>query len=810
MTLTTDSEDLTSAPALAPADDSSFSPVSTAGLSRDSSAQQDFPLPEFGANLTPPASPVAFDDSADTYFQGLNTATPAQQATLAHASGLFAQANHFDQLFTDPSYWRSIVERPEMQAALPYLPGPNPVESAAVSAYLGFLTGLDPIPPVAQPILRDTYAQRYLGQSPVTDAQFLDLVRQQNEQTTPLPKPDASPAPWIPPAPPIPRPDPNQPPAPPNPAPPEPSSIGRPPPEHPRWGDKAYQIRQNKLVFNPAEFPRGVDEAVADGYIDAATGDKLKASAPTVQASFDQWQQMSKEAETNSAMKALLYGVGKGAVMTATGLGTGFLTTGAASETTVLAPVAGTIVGLTAAHGAGVAYDAAARKLADYNSNFRNVLEAVQLHPNYELAGEFSTLVLELPLGAARLLSATRAIARADGPRAAAKYVAAVAGTGAVTNAAADTGARLLEGELGFPDVELPSWKTAASAALFGLLPGGVLVGGKRYSVHDLQKIQARMQLGQEVTPAEKQAVEVALHSLAAARQKFPDHPVEDISVDQLSHAGNPAQAQAEVDLGKPRLNEETPRTLTEESIQERIGEDENTSHRKDETPEAEAKRLHWLKYTFGAPAIRVEGNGPFVRERIGIELSDAQLSDLAGADRNSTVIVRESKYPNAIELEVHSPGVEVQKRLIARNENGDLFIYNEHFKKVKTTPRGYGAFSLAIQVRRAISIGCKYIETYAAGDFKQASGEGYNGYNTWARYGFEAPLSAEDTAKLPNFLQGAKTVSDVVKTAAGRTWWEVNGSPKFMYFDLSPDSLSLTSLEAYFIENNYSLSRHD
>jgi hypothetical protein len=79
--------------------------------------------------------------------------------------------------------------------------------------------------------------------------------------------------------------------------------------------------------------------------------------------------------------------------------------------------------------------------------------------------------------------------------------------------------------------------------------------------------------------------------------------------------------------------------------------------------------------------------------------------------------------------------------------------------------------------------------------------GSDYNGYYTWPRFGYDAPINPSTRARLPAVLKGAREISDVFRTAQGRQWWKDHGTGHDMTFDLRKGSGSRKVLSSYIRE---------
>ena len=53
----------------------------------------------------------------------------------------------------------------------------------------------------------------------------------------------------------------------------------------------------------------------------------------------------------------------------------------------------------------------------------------------------------------------------------------------------------------------------------------------------------------------------------------------------------------------------------------------------------------------------------------------------------------------------------------------------------------------------------------------------GETGYLVWPRYGFDGPIPPQIAAKLPAWLKGCKTITELFETPEGRAWWAEHGT---------------------------------
>jgi hypothetical protein len=188
-------------------------------------------------------------------------------------------------------------------------------------------------------------------------------------------------------------------------------------------------------------------------------------------------------------------------------------------------------------------------------------------------------------------------------------------------------------------------------------------------------------------------------------------------------------------------------------------------------------------------------GAADLARDLFGRAVADEELAASVGAIDGATLTVRVRKGGELF-VEIAHPLIVRQERGFRRDANGELYIWNYHFEKRHDAPPGVGLLSFRTQVKGARRLGVQRIELWAAGDFKDRS---YNGYYTWARFGFDAPLTQEEKRRLSALSQfvGAQTVNDLMK-CGGRQWWRDNGSARKMRFDLNEDSSMMRVFNDY------------
>lgn len=191
--------------------------------------------------------------------------------------------------------------------------------------------------------------------------------------------------------------------------------------------------------------------------------------------------------------------------------------------------------------------------------------------------------------------------------------------------------------------------------------------------------------------------------------------------------------------------------------------------------------------------------------------LTNEEMAALTGAPPGSEVRVTRASLGGPVRLQVTGANGLRMDRTIAKDGRGRVYASNDLFTIDRSAQgSGIGQRAFRNQVDALTRAGASHINVYAAGNGNgninsPASTGTYNGYYTWARFGYNAPLSrghARDAAAAGVGRRGdgsAPThISDLMKTPAGRNWWKAHGSGTNMVFDLNRNSLSQRTLKNY------------
>lgn len=135
---------------------------------------------------------------------------------------------------------------------------------------------------------------------------------------------------------------------------------------------------------------------------------------------------------------------------------------------------------------------------------------------------------------------------------------------------------------------------------------------------------------------------------------------------------------------------------------------------------------------------------------------------------------------------------------------SGEVFLYYD-WVMLSTNIKGFGcvAFYRAAQV--AQRLGISSVKLLAAGGagykYTWAEDSKFNGYHSWARFGFDADLWPETILKIKEhpLLSACTKLSQIIDIDPG--WWRDNGDGCEMVFDLRKGSGSWHTLQAYLKE---------
>jgi hypothetical protein len=204
------------------------------------------------------------------------------------------------------------------------------------------------------------------------------------------------------------------------------------------------------------------------------------------------------------------------------------------------------------------------------------------------------------------------------------------------------------------------------------------------------------------------------------------------------------------------------------------------------------------------APGSKVEVQGDEAAlgaliQKLGLKGSIEEVARATIPDGlfDRVTIKRDPQNENIVLVAARSgTGAHAARYLQKMPTTGKLICENGSFGLPKEEQgKGTGSTFFAKQVEGLSSIGIQEIRT----DATKSPTE--NGYYTWPRLGYDAPVPSKSASKLPEELKSASNLSDLMRTPEGRSWWKANGTGVALKFDLKEGSYSRKVLDAYMAE---------
>jgi uncharacterized protein YukE len=134
--------------------------------------------------------------------------------------------------------------------------------------------------------------------------------------------------------------------------------------------------------------------------------------------------------------------------------------------------------------------------------------------------------------------------------------------------------------------------------------------------------------------------------------------------------------------------------------------------------------------------------------------------------------------------------------RELSRGQYDQLVMHNDLIEVAKGHQgEGWGIKVFAQEVKQAKELGVSYIAADAAGFPGDPQ---WNGYYTWARFGYDAELRSFETAAWPVEYRDATSLHDLLSRPGGLDFWHDHGFAFSGTFDLTDGSMSHQILDAY------------
>jgi GNAT superfamily N-acetyltransferase len=222
--------------------------------------------------------------------------------------------------------------------------------------------------------------------------------------------------------------------------------------------------------------------------------------------------------------------------------------------------------------------------------------------------------------------------------------------------------------------------------------------------------------------------------------------------------------------------------------------------------PKAAARPLAASLAEHGPSKARIvhDGNVDYIHKTahqvFGKKVSSQDIASAVGAPDDSHVRISDvGRFGVRVNIEGNGYYAE---RTIHKTTDGKVAISNEVFV-VEESHQGKGIATRVIgrQIEQASKLGVSTIHIHAAGSKNDPK---WNGYSTWPKFGYDGDINddvkiAVRSGRIPKPPgDDPKRVSDLMKSEAGRKWWDNYGSAQDMEFDLTEGSYSRRVWDAY------------
>lgn len=193
----------------------------------------------------------------------------------------------------------------------------------------------------------------------------------------------------------------------------------------------------------------------------------------------------------------------------------------------------------------------------------------------------------------------------------------------------------------------------------------------------------------------------------------------------------------------------------------------------------------------------------------LGLDIED--LTTMMGAPDDWDFQVTYDSEHDGVEC-TYSGGGNIMTRVFYQNEDGDLAVYNSHFKLNDRQPKGLGLEIFSQAVAACKEQGVVEFKTHAAGSWQNVGPGDYVGFAVWPTFGYTFPVNALNSntqEKIADAYPDAEDVQDIFDEPGGSKWWWKNGSSlygtnqdtrdtEYATFNLREGSRSLKVLQRY------------
>lgn len=204
-----------------------------------------------------------------------------------------------------------------------------------------------------------------------------------------------------------------------------------------------------------------------------------------------------------------------------------------------------------------------------------------------------------------------------------------------------------------------------------------------------------------------------------------------------------------------------------------------------------------WDSYFRGKAEVRIT-HRPKVNGHV---LDDWQIQTLAMCPTGGKVRVRHHQAEFMLEV-THPDLIETMRTNVVelRKDANGYYVYIDLVLFESSGIKGFGASAFLRMAQTAQQLEFQRIDLLAAGGtgYKNTWSRVFNGFHSWARFGFNAKLWPETLEKLKDYphLQGCTELWDIIELDPD--WWKANGDGSELSFDLRENSRSWHTLYTY------------
>ncbi len=190
-------------------------------------------------------------------------------------------------------------------------------------------------------------------------------------------------------------------------------------------------------------------------------------------------------------------------------------------------------------------------------------------------------------------------------------------------------------------------------------------------------------------------------------------------------------------------------------------------------------------KASIGGPITREERRhvAGAAREIFGKRRSLKQLASIVGAPDDARVFFGAAKGGSIISYRVEHPSLERAWGTLQRIDGKVIHEIGRFDVAEEQQRKGMAIRAQGRMVEQGARLGVRRLDLQGSRTDKEV------GYIVWPIMGYDGPLPAPITQRLPSRLKSAETLQKLLKSDEGMDWWHAKGETIALSFDLAPGS---------------------